>query len=500
MFIYKIMKKTAILVILPEFKTENDIFRWEENVKWAFEKYDLEPAYENYEVSIEQRWALGYVIWRKLVEYLNLDEIVKVYFTRTDFRLEELKIQDDIISVPFDKPCGHIIHKTLVSLEAIKDEYDYIVRANCNAIIDLYQLSKFVQNLPNGSVFTSPFWEGGSYPFGYFFLISNDIANFLIDYQNHDRWYTENTADDYELTKVILTKFNYYVIPGCDDPWISTSHPKPIISNINKCGIKFDGGQVGEKSELIIEELKKSEKSIFVHRIKKISDNKYVSVYKFLIRHIWSKIVDEKFNLIIYNENGGLVTHLLYERDEQLIVAKYIDKKDIVLELGARYGSVSCIINKIIENKSNQVSVEPEPGVWSVLEKNMKINDCDFYIFKGIISNKNYQLKLNGYGSTVDINDTITTKHPEMKSIDTDNISLDNLQNNLGLRFNVLVADCEGFLETFLNENPILYTQLDKIIFECDRGDVCDYNFIKSELIKHGFTPKEVGFQCVYLK
>ncbi len=494
------MKTTAILVILPEFKTENDVLKWNENVKWAFEKYDQDPAYENYEVSIEQRWAIGYVIWRKLSEFLNLKE-VKVLFTRTDYRLKEkFIVEDDIISVAFDKPCGHIIHKTLVALEYIKDQFDYVVRANCNAIIDLNELSKFVQTLPNIPIFTSPFWEGGSYAFGYFFLISNDIANFLIDYEKHDRWYTEPTADDYELTKVILTKFNYYVIPGCDEPWISTSHPKPIITNLNKCGIKFDGGQLGESSSFIIEELKKSAKSIFVHRIKKVSDNKYMSVYKFLIKHIWDKIVDAKYNLTIYNENGGLVPHMMYERDEQLMVARYIDETDVVLELGARYGSVSCIINKILNNKANQVSVEPEPGIWEVLEKNMLLNDCNFTIFKGIVSNKNYQLKLNGYGSTVDINDTISTKHPEMQSIDTDNISFEALQNNLNLKFNVLVADCEGFLETFLNENPILYTQLDKIIFECDRGDVCDYNFIKAELLKHNFKPMEVGFQCVYIK
>lgn len=490
------MKKTAILVILPEFKTENDILEWNENVKWAFEKYDLESVYENYEVSIEKRWAIGYVIWRKIIEYLNLDS-VKVYFTRTDFRLKDgFIVENDIISVSFDKPFGHIIHKTLISLEYIKDEFDYVVRANCNAIVDIYQLNKFVQYLPNTSIFTSPFWEGGSYSFGYFFLISNDVCNFLIDHKNNERWYTEPTADDYELTCVILTKFNYYTIPGCDEPWISTSHPKPVITNVNKHGIRFDGGQSGENSNLIIDTIKNSEKSIFVHRIKKLSDNKYVSVYKFLIKHIWSKIVDEKFNLTIYNEDGYLVPHLLYERDEQLIVAKYITEKDTVLELGARYGSVSCIINKIIENKSNQVSVEPDPGVWNVLEKNMKINGCDFHIFKGIISSKNYSLKLNGYGSTIDINDSIT----KMQSVNTPNISLENLQNSLGLRFNVLVADCEGFLETFLNENPILYKQLDKIIFECDRSDVCDYNLIKTELLKHNFKAKEIGLQCVYIK
>ena len=87
-----------------------------------------------------------------------------------------------------------------------------------------------------------------------------------------------------------------------------------------------------------------------------------------------------------------------------------------------------------------------------------------------------------------------------MASIRTQNISLEDLQNKFGIKFNVLVADCEGFLETFLNENPVLYTQLHKIIFECDRADICDYNKIKLNLIENNFKLIENNFQCVYIK
>ena len=105
-------------------------------------------------------------------------------------------------------------------------------------------------------------------------------------------------------------------------------------------------------------------------------------------------------------------------------------------------------------------------------------------------------MKLNGYGSTVDITNTITSG----TAISTQNMSLDELQKTTGLTFNVLVADCEGFLETFLNENKILYTQLNLIIFECDRADVCNYHYIKTELIANGFVCLESGFQCVFKK
>ena len=489
------MKTTAILVIIPEFKNNTDVENWETNVNWAYLKYNECPLNEE-TISIEKRWALGYVIWNKLIEYLNIKNVT-VYFIRTDFRLiDNYTIDNNIISIKFDNNYGHIIYKTLISFEIIKDRFNYIIRGNANAIIDINSINKFVQLLPQNEVFTSPFWEGGNYSFGYFMLISNDILNYLIKQKKQYRWFNEDTADDYELTMVIIKKYKHFVIPGCDSPWVSVNHNKPLISNLNQGGLRFNGG-IGDNSEIIINNIKKSPDTVFLYRIKNITDNKYFLVYKFLMKHIWNKIVKYRFNdLIIYNESGYVVPHLDYERDEQLLVARYIDNNDVVLELGARYGSVSCIINKILDNKLNQVSVEPDSTVWNILEKNRKTNNCFFNIFKGIISDKNYELKLMGYGSTVDIKNSIQT----FKSIKCDNISLLDLQKKYGLTFNVLVADCEGFLETFLNENPFLYSQLDKIIFECDRADVCNYNYIKSELIKNNFKVIENGFQCVYIK
>jgi hypothetical protein len=53
--------------------------------------------------------------------------------------------------------------------------------------------------------------------------------------------------------------------------------------------------------------------------------------------------------------------------------------------------------------------------------------------------------------------------------------------------FNVLVADCEGFLETFLDENDGFLDQLRLIIFEEDRPHACNYTKIKENLVKNGF-------------
>jgi FkbM family methyltransferase len=182
------------------------------------------------------------------------------------------------------------------------------------------------------------------------------------------------------------------------------------------------------------------------------------------------------------------------ERPEQELVKQYILENDVVLELGARYGSVSCIINSKLNNKKNQVVVEPDDRVWNALEQNKNNNNCEFNIVKGFISNKKLDLinldVCSGYGATfIETNDT---KIPSY--------SLDEITNKYNLQFNVLVADCEGFLEVFFDENPNFYDNLRLIIFEADYGEKCNYDKIKNKLIEKKFNNILDDHQNVWIK
>jgi hypothetical protein len=64
----------------------------------------------------------------------------------------------------------------------------------------------------------------------------------------------------------------------------------------------------------------------------------------------------------------------------------------------------------------------------------------------------------------------------------------------------VLVADCEGFLETFLDENPTIYDDIRLIIFEADYPDKSNYDSIYRNLKSKGFTQVVYGFQNVWSK
>ena len=68
------------------------------------------------------------------------------------------------------------------------------------------------------------------------------------------------------------------------------------------------------------------------------------------------------------------------------------------------------------------------------------------------------------------------------------------------LNFNVLVADCEGFLERFFDENPNFYDGLRLIMFEADYVEKCNYTKIRDALQQRGFTEKLHGHQNVWLK
>jgi FkbM family methyltransferase len=194
--------------------------------------------------------------------------------------------------------------------------------------------------------------------------------------------------------------------------------------------------------------------------------------------------------LKLYDENNIEIKSTDAEYPEQCLSHTFIEPSACVLELGARYGSVSCIINKKLETKSNQVSVEPDSNVWNALERNILINDCNVNIHKGFVSRKPLELLNYGYASIS------THVHTSTK----ESLSVDQLQDKYGLIFDTLVADCEGFLESFFDENPNLYSQLHTVIFEADYPNKCNYDKIRSTLKNNGFNELVHGFQNVYKK
>ena len=191
-----------------------------------------------------------------------------------------------------------------------------------------------------------------------------------------------------------------------------------------------------------------------------------------------------KHNHLFIDEKGSRIDFQNVERIERRLCNRYIPKDAVVLELGARYGTVSFVINSKLDNKSNHVAVEPDPTVWDVLNRNRDRTGCQFHILKGFISNKKWNLNRlpeSGYF-------THTVALSENEVSDIPSFTLSEVKEKYGLDFNTLVCDCEGFLETFLDENPDLLLNLKLLIMECDSVQRCNYDKIRENLSSAGFS------------
>lgn len=212
--------------------------------------------------------------------------------------------------------------------------------------------------------------------------------------------------------------------------------------------------------------------------IQSITENDYKSTKKTITLF---REIDSSIGISIFNELGKNISHL--EMHEQRVASRFITPSSIVLELGARYGAVSCTINQIQDNKKNLVVVEPDERVWASLKRNREANSCEFAIVEGFVSLRKLSLTnlhvWNGYGTSSIENDDTTSLC----------ISLEQAESLLpvGSKFNTLFADCEGYLLQFLTEFPYILDQLDLIIYEMDYSEYCDYDTVNFLLASRGY-------------
>lgn len=212
----------------------------------------------------------------------------------------------------------------------------------------------------------------------------------------------------------------------------------------------------------------------------------------------------EKFHIttsdtyVYKDEDDDVIHHTRMERIEQEAADKYITKDDVVLELGGRYGTVSGVILSILNKKSNLVIVEPDKNVQHVLLANLERNGYkDVNLWRGIIGDTNLSIDYEGYSTRTTNNCKDEHDVNCMKAI-----SIDDLQDMFSLRFNTLVADCEGCMEPLIRHlqksSRPLHTW-DKVMFEQDQPHICDYNFVRNALLENGFECIEDGFYTVWV-
>lgn len=206
-----------------------------------------------------------------------------------------------------------------------------------------------------------------------------------------------------------------------------------------------------------------------------------------------TRLTFEQIDEIPYlTENQEVIPHKDVERLEQLIAKTYIPSNAKVLELGARYGTVSCVISTVLDDPKCHVAVEPDTNVLYALEYNKHTHNGQFQILHGVISRT--PLKL-----CFDENTPYTLKNNDTSQT-IPSFTLEEIQEKYNITFDCLVADCEGFLEQFIRENPNFLQQLNVVIFEEDGIERCNYNWIRQKLQENGLQPHIEKIQCIWLR
>lgn len=172
------------------------------------------------------------------------------------------------------------------------------------------------------------------------------------------------------------------------------------------------------------------------------------------------------------------------EYPEQFMTICYLNPKDIVLELGGNIGRNTCVIASILDDDKNLVSLESSSVSALQLSYNRMCNGYQFNIENSALSS----VPLVQCGWTTKVSDVDVEGYFRIKTI-----TFKELENKYGLKFNTLVADCEGALYQILKDTPEMLEGIEKIIIENDFNYMDEKNFIDRIFESYGFV-------CVYSK
>jgi FkbM family methyltransferase len=168
------------------------------------------------------------------------------------------------------------------------------------------------------------------------------------------------------------------------------------------------------------------------------------------------------------------------EYPEQFLSVRFIKPDDCVLEIGGNIGRNSCVISKILNNSNNLLVIESDPLSVSKLEENKNINSLNFKIEGSAISK--VPLIQNEWNTKPIIDNLIPD---EWKIINT--ITWNDLKQKYNMKFNVLVADCEGALYYILKDEPEFLNGFQTILIENDFTDITHKEFVDEEFKRNNF-------------
>ena len=141
-------------------------------------------------------------------------------------------------------------------------------------------------------------------------------------------------------------------------------------------------------------------------------------------------------NCVFFDENDVILNSFFrsVEDGSRYLIEKYVKPDMKVLELGARYGTVSVYLDYILNDPQKQLlCVDPDSSIKKCLEKNRDINNCSFNIFNGAISKKKLYVVYNNcvWETKTYIEPPLHLKHEKISTL-----SIDEIQQLYNINFN----------------------------------------------------------------
>lgn len=162
------------------------------------------------------------------------------------------------------------------------------------------------------------------------------------------------------------------------------------------------------------------------------------------------------------------------EKETHLLVKQLINPKDVVLELGGRYGSTTCAVAVEQKNSGALIVVEPDPSVWSIHEFNKQTHNCASWSVFGVLGSEDMMVlelsEANEWLPGFTYN-TKTSADTGANGVRVKHITWEQVETVTGLKVDTVILDCEGCWIDVVKENLEKFRNVKMIILENDHPD-----------------------------
>jgi FkbM family methyltransferase len=189
----------------------------------------------------------------------------------------------------------------------------------------------------------------------------------------------------------------------------------------------------------------------------------------------------------------------IYEMEERALTKRYIDPDLPTVEIGGSIGGVACVTSKLLRDPAAHVVVECNPLILPTLEKNRKLNGCEFVIEPFALA----------YGADT-ISFAVAPDHfmkgglyGDGPQVEVKTIMLRDIVEKYGFKVINLISDSEGGeVEMVDHDADIMRDRVKWFIVEthpAERGEATIAAMV-SKLESLGFVTKEVQVDVLALR